>query len=53
MVTQAVLVWVLSHGVGLKTIQMLVGYFHKFYSIIALAYLAGRTRLYIKEYRNK
>lgn len=31
--------WVLSHKVGLKADQILVGYSHKLYAIIALAML--------------
>ena len=32
-----------SHGVGLKSNQTLVGYFHKFCATTALTYFAGRT----------
>lgn len=35
------LVWVPSPGMDLKSNQIMVGYCHKLYAIIALAYLAG------------
>lgn len=36
-------VWVLSHRVGVKSNETLVGNFHKFCATIDLAYLVGRT----------
>lgn len=45
LVTQAVLVWVPSHGVGLKSKQILVGCSHNVRANIALAYLTSRTQL--------
>lgn len=37
-----------SYGVGLKPNQVLIGYFQKLCSTIALAGLAGRTPLYLR-----
>lgn len=37
--------WLPSHGVGLKTNQILVGYSHKPCADIALVYLVGRSQL--------
>lgn len=41
-------VWVPSYGLGIQSNQILGGYSHKCWAIIALAYLAGRAMFQIK-----
>lgn len=43
-------VWVPSRGMHLKSSHILVGCSHKFCDTIAIAYVAGRIALYIKEF---